>query len=79
MMIDSKFLQEIGLNCDQIALIMGRMDKISRYRQVLYQEGVIPKCVDKIIRATDPDEVDFSNMALLREKVRHEWSNLIVS
>jgi hypothetical protein len=49
----------------------------SRYRQILLQEGVNPKTVEPIIRATRLDEVDFTNEPLLRMKVKSEWSDFI--
>lgn len=77
-MIDNEFLQRIGLTEDQITLLRDRLDQVSRYRQILLQEGVSPKYVETIIRATKPEEVDLSNEDLLREKVRVEWDGMIV-
>lgn len=77
-MIDNEYLREIGLNEDQVTLLRERLDKESRYRQILLQEGVIPKYVEMIIRATKPEAVDLSNEDLLREKVRIEWDGMIV-
>ena len=76
-MIDNEYLREIGLNEDQVILLRERLDKESRYRQILLQEGVIPKYVEMIIRATKPEAVDLSNEDLLREKVRIEWDGMI--
>lgn len=78
-MIDNEFLQRIGLTEDQITLLRDRLDQVSRYRQILLQEGVSPKYVETIIRATKPEEVDLSNEDLLREKVRVEWDGMIVN
>ena len=78
-MLDSKFLQEIGLDDAQVVLVMDRITKASRYREILLQAGVSPKCVEKIISVTDPAEVDLSNEPLLREKIRSEWSGMIPS
>ena len=78
-MIDEAYLKEIGLDDAQAVLVMDRITKASRYREILLQAGVSPKFVEKIIRVTDPAEVDLSNESLLREKVRHEWSNLTIS
>lgn len=72
-MIDDSFLQGIGLTEDQIIQVRGRLDQISRYREILLQEGIDPKCVEKVIRSTKPGEIDLDNEALLREKVRIEW------
>ena len=77
-MIDDVFFREIGLTGDQIALLRERLDHISRYRQTLLQEGVNPKCVEKIVRATKPEEIDFNNEDLLREKVRVEWADFMI-
>ena len=76
-MIANIFLQEIGLNEDQITLLLDRLGVVSRYREILLQEGVSSGCVEKILRVTSPEEVDFSNEDLLREKVRAEWGALI--
>ena len=72
-MIDDNFFQGIGLSGDQITLLRDRLDRVSRYRQILLQEGVNPKYVETIIRATKPEEIDLNNEDLLREKVRVEW------
>ena len=78
-MIDEAYLKEIGLDDAQIVLVMDRITKASRYREILLQAGIVPKCVEKIIRVTDPAEVDLSNESLLREKVRYEWRDMIIS
>ena len=78
-MIDEAYLKEIGLDDAQVVLVMDRITKASRYREILLQEGVAPKCVEKIISVTDPAEVDLSNEPLLREKVRYEWRDMIIS
>lgn len=77
-MIDTVFLQRIGLNEDQIRLLKDGIDRESRYRQILLQEGVNPGVVESVIRATKLEEVDLSNEDLLREKVRVEWDGLIM-
>lgn len=77
-MIDTVFLQRIGLNEDQIRLLKDGIDRESRYRQILLQEGVNPGAVESVIRATKLEEVDLSNEDLLREKVRVEWDGLIM-
>ena len=77
-MIDTVFLQRIGLNEDQIRLLKDGIDRESRYRQILLQEGVNPGVVESVIRATKLEEVDLSNEDLLREKVRCEWDGLIM-
>ena len=77
-MIDDIFLQEIGLTGDQITKLRERLDQVSRYRQILLQEGVNPKYVETVLRATKPGEIDLGNEDLLREKVRVEWGDFIV-
>jgi hypothetical protein len=76
-MIDAAFLNRIGLNEDQVKQLTDAMNCESRYRQILLQEGVNPKTVEPIIRATRLDEVDFTNEPLLRMKVKSEWSDFI--
>lgn len=75
-MIDKKFLQYIGLDENQITLLTDALRKESRYREILLQEGVYYKAVEKVVRATKLEEIDLSNEDLLREKVRAEWSPL---
>ena len=75
-MIDKKFLQHIGLTEDQVTLLSEALYKESRYREILLQEGVYYKAVEKVVRATKLEEIDLSNEDLLREKVRAEWSPL---
>ena len=77
-MIDNTFLQRIGLNENQIRLVNDGLDRESRYRRILLQEGVSPGAVESVIRSTKFEEVDLSNEDLLREKVRVEWDGLIV-
>ena len=76
-MIDNAFLQDIGLNENQVTLLREGLDHESRYRQILLQEGVNPKVSESIIRNTKLEEVDLTNEALLREKVRIEWHDFI--
>ena len=75
-MIDNKFLQRIGLDENQITLLTDALRRESRYREILLQEGVHCSCVEKVVRMTKLEEVDFSNEDLLREKVRAEWQPL---
>jgi len=77
-MIDNDFLQHIGLNEDQILILKDGLDRESRYRKILLQEGISPGVVESVIRATKLEEVDLDNEDLLREKVRAEWDGLIV-
>lgn len=75
-MVDKKFMQHIGMTEDQISLLTDALNRESRYRAILLQEGVYPGCVEKVVRATKLEEVDLSNEDLLREKVRAEWEPL---
>lgn len=77
-MIDNVFLQRIGLIEDQITILMDALDKESRYRRILLQEGISPGAVESVIRVTNLEEVDLENEDLLRLKVRAEWNGLIV-
>jgi len=77
-MIDNNFLQRIGLTEEQITILRDAMNKESRYRRILFQENVSPGVIEPIIRATKLEEIDFSNEALLREKVKAEWKDMIV-
>lgn len=77
-MIDKKFLQHIGLNEDQVTLLTDALRRESRYREILLQEGVFNKAIEKVVRKTKLEEVDLSNEDLLREKIRAEWGSLII-
>lgn len=77
-MIDNEFLQRIGLSEDQITILTDALNKESRYRQILFQENVSPGIIEPIIRVTKLEEIDLSNEALLREKVKTEWKDMIV-
>lgn len=76
-MIDNEFIQTLGLTEDQVTLLKDGLNRESRYRQILLQEGVNPKVSESIIRNTKLEEVDLTNEALLREKVRIEWHDFI--
>lgn len=76
-MVDRKFLEGLGLTEEQVSLIGDALDRESRYRRILLDENVNPGTVELILRATDLNEVDFSNESLLREKVRVEWEQFI--
>ena len=75
MMVDRKYLEELGLDEDQIARLMDRLNKESRFRQLLGQAGVTN--VELISIATDIREVDFSNERLLKEKILIEFGDMI--
>lgn len=74
-MIDKAFLQRIGLNEDQVTILTDALEKESRFRQILGSEHVAH--IESIMKITDMDEIDFSNEALLREKIRAEYDDLI--
>ena len=74
-MIDNSFLQRIGLNNDQIILIMDALSKEARFRTLLNEEHITH--TDAIIKVTDLDKIDFSNEDLLREKIKCEWAEFI--
>lgn len=69
------FLQEIGLTGDQIALVMTELEKESEYRRILASERVTH--IESIMKVTDMNRIDLGNEALLREKIRVEFSDLI--
>jgi hypothetical protein len=74
-MINTAFLQRIGLNDDQITILMDALEKESRYRKILGSEHV--GHIEAIMRITDMDEIDLSNEELLREKIRIEYDDMI--
>lgn len=76
-MIDSEYMKSIGLNEDQVTLLSDALYRESRYRQILLQEGVNPKAVEPILRATKLETVDLTNEPLIRMKVKSEWSDFI--
>lgn len=76
-MVDRKFLEGLRLTEEQVSVICDALDRESRYRRILLDENVNPGTVELILRATDLNEVDFSNESLLREKVRVEWEQFI--
>lgn len=77
-MIDKELFCQIGLNADQISILEDALNKEKRYRQILLLEGVSPRAVESIIRTTKLEEIDLSNEALLREKIKAEWRDLII-
>ena len=74
-MIDKAFLQRIGLSEDQIIILTDALDKESKYRQILGSEHV--GHIESIMKLTDMSEIDLSNEALLREKIRAEYADMI--
>lgn len=78
-MIDGNYLQQIGLTEDQTTLLLDALSREARFRQILLQEGVLPKHVEKVVRHTRIDEIDFDNEPLLREKIRETWSGFMTA
>ena len=74
-MIDKAFLQRIGLNEDQITILTDALEKESKFRQILGSEHVLH--IESIVKMTDMNEIDLSNEALLREKIRVEYDDMI--
>ena len=74
-MIDNNFLQRIGLNEDQITILRDRLDKESKYRKILGSEHVTH--IEEIMKLEDIESIDLENEALLREKIRAEYDDMI--
>ena len=74
-MIDNKFLQQIGLTEDQITILLEALDKESRFRKLLESEHV--GHIETIMKLMDMNKIDLSNEALLREKIRIEYDDMI--
>lgn len=74
-MIDNNFLQRIGLNEDQITILRDRLDKESKYRKILGSEHVTH--IEEIMKLEDIESIDLENEALLREKIRVEYDDMI--
>lgn len=74
-MIDKAFLQRIGLNGDQVTILTDALEKESKFRQILGSEHV--SHIESIMKMTDMNEIDLSNEALLREKIRAEYDDMI--
>lgn len=77
-MITKQILQEIGLTDDQIVRVLQLNDRIFRFRSILLSEGVSPHAAELIIQATKDEDLDLSNEALLKEKIRIEYGDFIV-
>jgi len=78
-MIGADYMKRIGLTSEQITLLTDKMNRETRYRQLLIQEGISPKIADSVLKATkDVDTLDFSNEPLIREKIRAEWADFII-
>ena len=74
-MIKNEYLRELGQNEDQIAILRDRLDRESRFRELLGSEHV--NHIENISKVTDIDTVDFRNEELLRLKIRTEWDGFI--
>lgn len=75
-MVNEKYLRHIGLTEEQVRLLADALRRESRYREILLQEGVHYKVVEKVVRMTDMNEVDLDDEDLLRIKIRAEWEPL---
>ena len=78
-MVNREYLERLELTEDQITLLMDTLKKESRYREILAQERVNPSVIESILNVTDLEKVDFSNEGLIRELVRVEWSDFIMT
>ena len=68
-------MERLGLNEDQITLLMEAQDKESRYRRLLESEHCTH--IEAIVRLTDMDSLDLSDEKLVREKIRIEYDDMI--
>ena len=74
-MISREYMESLGLNEDQITLLMEAQDKESRYRRLLESEHCTH--IEAIVRLTDMDSLDLSDEKLVREKIRIEYDDMI--
>ena len=74
-MISREYMERLGLNEDQITLLMEAQDKESRYRRLLESEHCTH--IEAIVRLTDMDSLDLSDEKLVREKIRIEYDDMI--
>ena len=78
-MINSAFLQKIGLTKEQISAIEDARREENRFRRLLIRAGVSVVAVDPIIRGTELDEVRGQKDDLLLEKIKIEFSDFITN
>lgn len=78
-MINSAFLQKIGLTKEQISAIEDARREENRFRRLLIRSGVSVVAVDPIIRGTELDEVRGQKDDLLLEKIKIEFSDFITN
>lgn len=74
-MISREYMESLGLNEDQITLLMDAQEKESRFRRLLESEHCTH--IEAIVRLTDMDSLDLSNEDLIREKIRIEYDDMI--
>lgn len=74
-MVNAEFLRQMGLNESQVTILASALEKESRFRQILGSEHV--SHIETIMKLTDMNEIDLSNEALLREKIRAEYDDMI--
>lgn len=76
-MIDERYLEGIGLTQDQTTAIMNAVETERVFHRILCEEGISPLIAGKIIKSTAFDEIDVSNLPLLRLKIRQTWEGFI--
>lgn len=74
-MVSREYMESLGLNEDQITLLMDAQEKESRFRRLLESEHCTH--IEAIVRLTDMDSLDLSNEDLIREKIRIEYDDMI--
>lgn len=74
-MIKREFMEGIGLNEEQITLLKEALDKENKVLSMLVTEKVY--CPQLVLRTLDTVDLDISNEALLREKIRIEYKDII--
>ena len=74
-MVSREYMESLGLNEDQITLLMDAQEKESRFRRLLESEHCTH--IEAIVRQTDMDSLDLSNEDLIREKIRIEYDDMI--
>jgi len=76
-MIDETFLKGTGLTQDQTDTIMNAVETERIFQRILCEEGISPLIAEKVLRVTALNEVDGSNIPLMRLKIRETWKDFI--
>lgn len=76
-MIDEIFLMGVGLTQDQTDAIMNAVNTERIFQRILCEEGISPLIAEKVLHVTTLDEVDVSNLPLLRLKIRETWEGFM--